>query len=927
MLLNTKKLTSMKNLPQILLMTTCLMIGAINPYSAQAATIGETPEIVYTGTDAQALQDKATQLGTTVAIYEYVHNTIEFSPYHGSRSGSVNTFLGQRGSDVDIASALIAMLRSQNIPARYAVGTVRMPAAQVTNWLGITNLDVAVQVLKDQGIQGVVLAGDRSTVDLEHTWAEVFVPFDQYRGINTVNPAVDCSLSANASRCTWIALDGSFKQKQYNGLNLDPYNAISFDYTAYYNAIKNNDITQRDKNPLTILEDQIGTWLRANHPGKTLEDVEDAGQIIALREGLLPASLPYEVLSSIRRYDTVALHDAATGTEPKVWDKKVTVTSNVCAPGGPQVSMGSATISLAEIATYKLTSVLETSLDGSTVEQVWRKGSQKIGGGYINASGGGGSITFGCPEGFKTPLIGMTYWISVEMDGAPSVTSGVADRKIKADYSAIIGGYYLVATGGESSNWSQVHRAADQLLAANDQYKIVFKPGEAGCLADGTNCTPYVDLTGNGWDASDTKLLETKPALDALTGGMLYVASVNYYAKLREQLERSDKLMKTKTPVIGFLGVVSSVYEAEYIDGTAFSILPGGLLIDMKGITIGGAYRINEAAVNYSNRQFEFLGHITSSLEHEIWQELTGYDAVSTVRGIQMALASGGTLVNPKKNATEDTLPSVYSAFGFNSTVPAGFTYAPFTISTTAPSSWSHATSGTAFDTFQATVDLNTSATRLLRANYVYSPTGGMYGWSKCVSNQIAQINALANGIYSGNTCAGTAFNGTKATILNVITNDWNTNIIPNAIGQTYFDYFDRNKGFLTTNRVFRASPPAIDAHDDLTIAGIRNDLYLRDTAQSWVEYVMPSKLVTGATYRFSVDIRKAYTTANNRLSSMSMEILNKSLSAGGGYISLDSIDKNSQTSANEDMLLNTTKINTTNINTTTINNNMMQGN
>lgn len=916
MLLNTKKLTSMKNLPQILLMTTCLMIGAINPYSAQAATIGETPEIVYTGTDAQALRDKATQLGTTVAIYEYVHNTIEFSPYHGSRSGSVNTFLGQRGSDVDIASALIAMLRSQNIPARYAVGTVRMPAAQVTNWLGITNLDVAVQVLKDQGIQGVVLAGDRSTVDLEHTWAEAFVPFDQYRGINTVNPAVDCSLSANASRCTWIALDGSFKQKQYNGLNLDPYNAISFDYTAYYNAIKNNDAARRDKNPLTILEDQIGTWLRANHPGKTLEDVEDAGQIIELREGLLPASLPYEVLSSIRRYETVDAHDAMVpSTELKKWAKFITATPYF---NGAPSPLGGATVRLASLATKRFTYSF-SSLNG-TSSQAFKLGGDQLGGAISFAAS---TFTInGIVIQLGTPLT-----IVVSMDGAPSVTSGVADRKVSATYSGIIGGYYLIATGGESSNWSQVHRAADQLLAANDQYKIVFKPGEAGCLADGTNCTPYVDLTANGWDASDTKLLETKPALDALTGGMLYVASANYYAKLREQIERSDRLMKTKTPVIGFLGVVSSVYEAEYIDGTAFSILPGGLLIDMKGITIGGAYRTNEAAVNYSNRQFEFLGHITSSLEHEIWQELTGYDAVSTVRGIQMALASGGTLVNPKKNATEDTLPSSYSAFGFNSTVPAGFTYAPFTISTTAPSSWSHATSGTAFDTFQATVDLNTSATRLLRANYVYSPTGGVYGWSKCVSDQIAQVNALPNGSYNGSTCAGTAFSGTKATILSVITNDWNTNIIPNAIGQTYFDYFDRNKGFLTTNRVFRASPPAIDAHDGLTIAGIRNDLYLRDTAQSWVEYVMPSKLVTGATYRFSVDIRKAYTSANNRLSSMSMEILNKSLSAGGGYISLDSIEQNSQTSANEDMLLNTTKINTTKINTTTINNNMMQGN
>jgi len=57
--------------------------------------------------------------------------------------------MGQRGSDVYIATALIAMLRSQNSPARYAVATIRIPAAQLINWLGIGNLDVAVQVLKD----------------------------------------------------------------------------------------------------------------------------------------------------------------------------------------------------------------------------------------------------------------------------------------------------------------------------------------------------------------------------------------------------------------------------------------------------------------------------------------------------------------------------------------------------------------------------------------------------------------------------------------------------------------------------------------------------------------------------------------------------------------------------------------------------------
>lgn len=445
-------------------------------------------------------------------------------------------------------------------------------AAKLSNWLGIGNLDVAVQVLKDHGIQGVVLATDRSSVDFEHAWAEALIPFDQYRGINSVNPPVDCAV--NAARCTWVSLDGSFKQRTYNGLNLDPYNALIFDYTAYYNAIKNNDATRRDKNPLSILEDQIGGWLRTNHAGKTLEDVEDAGRINELREGLLPASLPYQVVGSVRRYDSISAHDAAVpASEPKKWGKTVRVGVRFVY-GGLTLQAGGTPILLAEVNTKRLTMTTEFVAPGNVPNMVVRLGGTEI----SRPISGNGTIS-----GY-TPAIGDPFTMMVSMDGAPAAAAGGTDRTISAEYSAIVGGYYLVATGGESSNWSQVHRAADQLLAANAQYKIVFNPAQAGCLSDGSNCTPYVDANGNGWDSSDKPLLEDKPALDTLTGGLLYVGATQYYAKLREQFERADRLMKAKTPVIGFLGVVSSVYEAEYVDGTAFSILPGGLLIDMKGI-------------------------------------------------------------------------------------------------------------------------------------------------------------------------------------------------------------------------------------------------------------------------------------------------------------------------------------------------------
>jgi hypothetical protein len=95
------------------------------------------------------------------------------------------------------------------------------------------------------------------------------------------------------------------------------------------------------------------------------------------------------------------------------------------------------------------------------------------------------------------------------MDGRPDPTGGTNDLSLTADNTGKLGDYYLIAAGGEHSNWSQVHRAADQLLADNINFKIVFNPADPGSngqscdFSNGLNCTPYVDANSNGWDAAD----------------------------------------------------------------------------------------------------------------------------------------------------------------------------------------------------------------------------------------------------------------------------------------------------------------------------------------------------------------------------------------------------------------------------------------
>ena len=670
------------------LFTLLVGLGLAGSAWAIDSNTGETNEIRFlaaTSADlAYPLASKASALNSPVEIYEYVRNNTDYALYHGARSGSINTFLSGRANDVDQAATLIAMLRAKGYPARYAVGTVRIPSAQVMNLLGVENADLAYSLLRDQGIQGVVLSADKSTIDMEHAWVEALVPYGNYRGAGP--SSINCI--ATPASCNWVSLDPSFKQHQSRTSGLDPYSALSFDYTSYYNALKNNDVSRRDKDPLEIYENQILTWLQTNAPGKTLEDIPDFLNIISEQDGLLPASLPFVTVGTVRRYNSAADHDvAAPTTEPKKWTKYVTAQTNI-----GSITISGVSVTLVDASTQRLTFNFQSGVQ-----------AYYLGGVQVGTSITAGSIVING----VTVQLGTPFALVVTEDGAPAPDSTSVDQTITATYDAIVGGYYLIATGGETSNWSQVHRASRQLLDANIQYPIVFNPGDPGAngqacdFATHMNCTPYVDTTGNGWDAADPRLLDDKPALDALTGGLLYVAGTQYYAKFRDNLGRLDSLNKIKTPITGFLGVVSSTHEVEYIDGTAFSVLPGGLLIDMKGIQFAGSWRIDQAA-SYSNKQFELAGHIGSSLEHEVWQELTGYDAISTVRGIQMALAANAstTLVNPKRNASTDSLPSLYASFGYGTSAPSGFTKNVYSIFGQNYQAWSNPDTAASFYAF-----------------------------------------------------------------------------------------------------------------------------------------------------------------------------------------------------------------------------------
>lgn len=88
--------------------------------------------------------------GDPCLIYNYVKNNIEYVPYWYPAKGPTGTYLDGCGNDFDQASLMIALLRESGFTtttARYIIGYMRIPDADLANWFGIPNTSAAIDNL------------------------------------------------------------------------------------------------------------------------------------------------------------------------------------------------------------------------------------------------------------------------------------------------------------------------------------------------------------------------------------------------------------------------------------------------------------------------------------------------------------------------------------------------------------------------------------------------------------------------------------------------------------------------------------------------------------------------------------------------------------------------------------------------------------
>lgn len=267
------------------------MLG--NPGGPVQADLDPTVDIQLT----DAIRAKAAELNhEPLAIYHWVRNHIEFIPSYGSIQGADYTLQHGKGNAFDTASLLIALLRASNIPARYAFGTVQIPADKVMNWVGnVDTPEAAGNLLGQGGIPhiGLLSGGQISQFKLEHVWVEAWVDYFPSGGARHIRGD------------NWIAMDASFKQYHYSeGMALDEQ--VPFDAQALADTIEQSSTINEAEGwvqnvpqaeveaALNDYRTELESFLRNQTPDATVGDVLGSQQIKTVIHEHLPAGLPYQ---------------------------------------------------------------------------------------------------------------------------------------------------------------------------------------------------------------------------------------------------------------------------------------------------------------------------------------------------------------------------------------------------------------------------------------------------------------------------------------------------------------------------------------------------------------------------------------------------------------------------------------------------------
>ncbi len=236
----------------------------------------------------EAVKKKAEELGTPLAVYNYLKNNIGYEFYYGSRKGAAGTLDAMGGNDLDQASLLIAMLRHLGMEAEYVRGTIYLTEEQAVSLTGADNIIHASDVLAAAGtpVTCLTLDGEVVQLSMEHVWVRAHIPYTDYRG------------AGNASGDkVWIDLDTGIKD----------YEAV----TNIYDTLDEEGFSEQiqgitESGDTTGIESLLSEW-EERLESEDLSDTYARKRIIKQEEvSYLPLSLQYTVEQETGTFTQVA---------------------------------------------------------------------------------------------------------------------------------------------------------------------------------------------------------------------------------------------------------------------------------------------------------------------------------------------------------------------------------------------------------------------------------------------------------------------------------------------------------------------------------------------------------------------------------------------------------------------------------------------
>lgn len=257
---------------------------AASPEQALLAAEGDT-----------ALNDritaKAEELGTPLAVYNYLKNNIGYEYYHGSRKGAAGTLDAMGGNDLDQASLLIAMLRHLGYPAEYVRGDILLTEEQALSLTGADTFRHAADVLAAAGTPVTRLTRGEEIVyiRMEHVWVRAYIPYTDYRGAGNAG-----------GESLWIDLDTSIKAYESVENIYDTLDEQGFS-EAVETVTKGGDTAQ--------IEDLLNQW-EEKLKSEDLSETYARKRVIKNEEvSYLPLSLQYTVEKESKTFAQVEASD------------------------------------------------------------------------------------------------------------------------------------------------------------------------------------------------------------------------------------------------------------------------------------------------------------------------------------------------------------------------------------------------------------------------------------------------------------------------------------------------------------------------------------------------------------------------------------------------------------------------------------------